>query len=127
MLRRFIIIAICLSLAGMAQLPVTACALLAGLPGECSQPASEQHCNQMDRMSPPDEVKVASDPSCCRVIQAPLPEAQSKADAPEAGAEAVPSASFLVLPPQPIGTADSVGSRILSPPNLQPLLCVFLI
>ena len=127
MLRRPIIVAICLSLAGMAQLPLTACALLAGLPAECAQPVSVQHCNQMDRMSPPDEVKVASDASCCQVVQAPLPEAQGKADAPETGAKAILAESFAVLPPQRIESASSAASRILSPPELQPLLCVFLI
>ncbi len=127
MLRRLIFVAICLSLAGMAQLPLTACALLAGLPGECAQPVSEQHCNQMDRMSPLQEVKVASDPSCCRVTQAPLPEAQGKADAPEAGAKAVLAESFVVLPARPIESANSADCTILSPPNRQPLLCVFLI
>jgi hypothetical protein len=111
----------------MAQVPLTACALVAGLPADCVRPASEQHCNQMDRMSPPQNIKAASGRSCCQVAQAPVPEAQNKIAAPEAGANVILAESFAVPPAQPVESADPANTTVVSPPHLQSLLCVFLI
>ena len=124
MFRRVLHCVIVFGLVAVAPLPVSACALLAGLPADC-QP--QPHCEQMDAAAPLTSIESAPGQSCCQLSGAPIPQAQTKVSTPDF-AENLPSDVQPVL--------FSHGSEVffpathsddVSPPDRQPLLCVFLI
>jgi hypothetical protein len=130
MFRRVVIVGLALSLVAFAPLPLSACALLASLPGDCSCPGPRSICNHMNMdMSQPD-THVASHPdrSCCRVTSAPLPEAQAKAPTAAAVGMPVVAVAAALLPAPPMRLLPAFEASLdISPPDSQPLLCVFLI
>jgi hypothetical protein len=128
MFRRAIIVGLALSLVAFAPLPLSACALLASLPGDCSCPGPRSMCDHMDMAQTGTYVASHPDRNCCRVTVAPLPDAQAKAST--AAAVGMPVVAVVAaLPPAPpmrLLPAFEVSANI-SPPDPQPLLCVFLI
>lgn len=126
------------ALALMALLPLTGpapvsfCALMMGLPADCAPAAPvDSHCDQMPMPAPaeaPDTTPDNSpDLSCCDAMAAPAPELNVKTMALGALVSLEYVSDNHALPPldgfAPGGDIPSVGS----PPDRQPLLCVFLI
>jgi len=116
-------------LALMGPMPVSACALIMGMPADCAPPVPvESHCEGMpaEPTAPPEPVP-AGDPDCCDSLAAPLPDANVKI----APADAL-AASLVEIPATPVtspvwAAADFDSPPAPSPPDLQTLLCVFLI
>ena len=127
MFRGVLIVALTLCLAAFAPLPLSACALLASLPGDCSCPGPRSICDHMDVAQTGAQVASHPDRNCCRVTSAPLPEAQAKAST--AATIGMPIAGVVAPLPSPAPTRLPIFevSLDISPPDLQPLLCVFLI
>ena len=115
-----------LGLMVLAPAPVSFCAMLANLPGDCAPSTPKSECEQMGMAQPTVELKAASNLSCCQVSKAPLPDASSKVVAPDARAELL-FTQHVVLPPQPRLSLHQQSPQSLSPPDRQQLLCVFLI
>jgi len=124
MLRRSLIFALCLSLAALAPLPLSVCAALAALPSEC------QECQQMGVAEPAGAPHTDFDPACCQLTAAPLPEAVAGA------AKTLAAFASVDVDSVRLSTSVSVAQEIpvrsdlfpaFSPPDRQPLLCVFLI
>ena len=127
-MRRSAIFALGLVVACAASVPLSACAMVAGLPGECAA-VSEQpaDCAAMHGNAAGATVSSSPDGSCCRSLTAPLDPANGKAAAPAPVAIAIaghPSAAPSVAVPSPV-TAEQVPAA--SPPDLHSLFCVFLI
>jgi hypothetical protein len=128
-MRRILSLLIALGVAGLAPLPVSACALLHSHTSECAAPQTATDCERMGmHQAEETSFKVSSgNKSCCIISQAPLPEAQSWA-----GSFAVATnpalASNITVATQPL---ESVWfpdiPKTTSPPQLQSLLCTFLI
>ncbi len=124
--RRSLIFALALSLVGLGQVPLSACALLTSQLAECATPKTQSRCDQMDMDESGTQLVTASDTSCCFVSKAPIPELQPKSSALSLAA--------------PIAVLDPTGDtprrqrllpvvivHDLSPPSLQSLFCTFLI
>ena len=123
---RGIALLLALALGAMAPAPLSACAMLAGLPGDC-QP--KPHCEGMVEEQPAARLEARCDMSCCQVTSAPLPQASGtvkKASTPEAGVT-LDMPEPLLLPATPFVRAEASPPREISPPERQALLCVFLI
>jgi hypothetical protein len=126
LVRRSLIFALALGLVGLGPVPFSACALLSSKLAECATPKTQSRCDQMNMDESGTQLVTASDPSCCFISKAPIPQLQYKA-------------SDLSLA-TPIAVLDPTGDtpqiqrlppmlnvRDLSPPTLQSLLCTFLI
>ena len=125
MLKRASALVICLMLALLAPLPLSACAALAGLPAEC-QP--EPECAAMDSMEACATMAMQMDStSCCQVSAAPLPQAQQKVATPDISADPLPVLHLAVAVVQPDFDAAAVSWNEHSPPDVQSVLCTFLI
>ncbi len=145
MLRRILISALCVCLANMASMPLSACATLMKLPSECdpatsplARTNSDSHCEQMANEaaeSPQNATRLLNGAllgaaGCCNMTSAPVPDAGERAfQSGAASAQAVmeDSAGIAAVP----AIRDS-ESRNDSPPILhtfdnQALLCTFLI
>ena len=127
MVRRGLIIALALSLAGLGPVPLSACALFSSKLVECATPKTESRCDQMNMDESGAKFAAGPDTSCCYISNAPLPESQYVA--PELSLTATPavvSDATRDLPRlQGVRLADVAQN--LSPPPLQSLLCTFLI
>ncbi|SRR6266849_2477765 len=124
--RRSLIFALALSLVGLGQVPLSACALLTSQLAECATPKTQSRCDQMNMDASGTQLVSASDTSCCSISQAPIPQSQFK------GSDFSLAAPIAVLDP----TGDTprrqrllpvVIVHDLSPPSLQSLFCTFLI
>jgi hypothetical protein len=124
-------------LALLGPAPLSACAMWMQLPGGCAGPAPSEtaaepqaasHCEHMSLPAPaPDEsVGASSDLSCCVAKDVPLP-AQPKQTAPEISADSTGVAHVDVAPAIASRAVETFSNIEHSPPDLQPLLCVFLI
>src|SRR5712692_3260609 len=123
--RRSLTFALALSLVGLGQVPLSACALLTSRLAECATPKTQLQCDQMNMDESGAQLVAAPDTSCCLVSNAPVPQFQYEA-------------SGLALA-APVAVLDPTGDtpRIqrlpaliehdISPPSLQSLLCTFLI
>lgn len=124
MLRTLAIIVI-LSLLGLGPVPLSACALMSAKSAECSAPQTQSLCENM--ASPGENFHFAApwNASCCRT-QAPVPV--SKYDSPASAVDIAAARSPASLH-SPIHTAVFPEFEFLdtSPPNLQSVLCTFLI
>jgi hypothetical protein len=125
--RRSLIFALALSLAGLGPVPLSACAFFSSKVAECATPKTESRCNEMNMDGSGARVSAAPDMSCCFVLKSPVLESQYK-----------PSSLSLKGAPAVLG--DLMGDTVrvqpalpalvaqdLSPPPLQSLLCTFLI
>ena len=126
MLRRTLSLSILLGLLILAPTPLSICAMLADLPGECTQPSAQPDCEQMEMVQPSVAMKVGGDLLCCQVSEAPMPQAPGNVIAPQASVETLRSDRLVALS-QPDRLAHSELSPAVSPPDRQQLLCVFLI
>ena len=126
MLKRALSLFLVLGLFFLAPTPLSLCAMLANLPGDCIQPSAQPECAQMDMAQPPGALKAPDDLSCCQVSEAPMPQAPGKVVAPQASVETLHPAHLVVLS-QPDRLAHLELSPVVSPPDRQQLLCVFLI
>jgi hypothetical protein len=128
-MRRILSLLIALGLAGLAPLPVSACALLHSHASECAGPQTATDCERMGMQQAEEtSVKVSSgNKSCCIISQAPLPEAQEWAG--DFAVAAPPAfASITIVAMNPVVRAwppDTAWDS--SPPPRQSLLCTFLI
>jgi hypothetical protein len=130
MFRRVVIVGLVLSLVAFAPLPLSACALLASLPGDCFCPEPRSICDHMnmDMAQPDTHVAAHPDRNCCRVTSAPLPEAQAKAPTAAAVGMPVVAVAAALPPAPPMRLLPAFEASLdISPPDSQPLLCVFLI
>ena len=137
MLRRVSIIGLAVGLALLGPAPLSACAIWMQLPGECApattapvpQPKAASHCEQMAVPQPSSHAQLfaPADSSCCIVKNVPLPAAQSKQVAPVVSIDANRAPQTDLAPAPAPRAAEIVASYEHSPPDLQPLLCVFLI
>jgi len=126
MLRRILSLSILLGLLILAPTPLSICAMLADLPGECTQPSVQPDCERMEMVQPSVAMMAGGDLSCCQISQAPVPEAPGKVIAPQASVETLRT-DHLVALPQPDRLAHLELPLVVSPPDRQQLLCVFLI
>lgn len=138
MQRRLLISMLCLSLAGLAPVPLSACAMLMASPADCSPAPAKaapavSHCEQAATAEGANQDTFQADASklpCCELRAAPAPDASagiSKVNvAPasaslEDGPQAVPSQALDRT------IAQTEFEQFTSPPDRQPLLCTFLI
>jgi hypothetical protein len=121
----------CLLLAAAGPEAMAACAAMAGLGADCRPPA-QSHCEAAPSESPapaaPEQEPLPSGGfPCCRILAAPRPQVVAQ-EAPLAASFDVASAlsSDLVAP---VATRNRAPEDVpdVSPPDRQPLLCVFLI
>jgi hypothetical protein len=138
MKRRLLISMLCLSLAGLAPAPLSACAMLMASPTDCAPAPAESaptasHCEQAvsAKGTNQDTLRAnASELPCCTSKAAPVPDAgaglgkvnftQASAS-PESGPQAIAGHAL----ERPISQTDL--EQFTSPPDRQPLLCTFLI
>ena len=106
--------------------PLSLCAIFAGLPGDCAQSPHRPECEQMGMAQAAVELEAESNQSCCQVSQAPVPEAPGKVVAPQTSVKTL-RPDHLVALPQPDRLAHLELPPVVSPPDRQQLLCVFLI
>lgn len=126
LLRRSLIFALALSLAGLGQVPLSGCVLRNSKLAECVTPKTQSQCDQMNMGESATQFFAPAATSCCSVSKAPIPQLQSKTSelslsphvAIHDGTCKVPR--IHQLPPVRIVQDPS-------PPSLQSLLCVFLI
>jgi hypothetical protein len=126
LVRRSLIFALALSLAGLGPVPLSACALLSSKLAECATPKTQSQCAQMNMDESGTQLVAASDPSCCLISKAPIPQLQYKASdlflaAPIAVLDPTGDTPRIQLLPPVLMVQD------LSPPSVQSLLCIFLI
>jgi hypothetical protein len=137
MLRRISIFGLAVGLAVLGPAPLSACAIWMQLPGECApgtsapapQPKAANHCEEMNvpQASSDAQLSAPVDASCCVVKNVPLPASQSKQAAPVVSIDANRVAQ-MDMAPVPAPRATQIENNFEhSPPDLQPLLCVFLI
>lgn len=112
-----------LALVLAASVPVSACAMLAGLPAEC-QP--DPHCAEMASADPDVVIAAGATPQpCCQIAAAPTAESR-QGKAPEKNA----ARTEMAVKPALVLFATREKAALLpisgSPPS-QSLLCVFLI
>jgi hypothetical protein len=126
LVRRSLIFALALGLVGVGPVPLSACALLSSKLAECATPKTQFQCAQMNMAERGTQLVAASDPSCCFISKAPIPQLQYQAS------DLSLAAPIAVLDP----TGDTPRMQLLppvlvvqdhSPPALQSLLCIFLI
>jgi hypothetical protein len=141
MQRRILVSMLCLSLASLAPMPLSACAMLMALPTECAPALADKapqvsHCEhtmvsgtQADENAATLQANTSQLP-CCQLTSAPSPDASAGA----AKVKVVPANAPLTNAPQANTTkifdraaARAEHQQFTSPPDRQPLLCTFLI
>ena len=137
MARRVSIFGMVVGLALMGPAPLSACAMWMQLPGGCGGPVPAQaaaepqpasHCEHMALPAPASDerMRATSDMSCCAAKNVPLAE-QQKQTAPEVSADSARVAQPDLAPIAAPRPSEFSQNQEHSPPDLQPLLCVFLI
>jgi hypothetical protein len=126
MLRRGLIMALVLNLVALVPVPLSACAILSGLDGQCQCPVTKE-CGRSAQTAARNSGPVIS--CLCVQSEAPFPQAVQSAINP---APIVLAVNF-VLPaaPDPLASRAALTSMLaasdLAPPGGQARLCVFLI
>jgi hypothetical protein len=126
MVRCTTILALSLSLAAFAVWPIGSCDLFAAQASLCNRGSAATDCVCPDRAPQPVEIEGTADNACCGITQAPPPDSSAPVSAPEASTEPLPPPESFILP-QPAREFSALSLPVVSPPELQPLLCVFLI
>ncbi len=124
MFERGLTFALCLSLAALVPVPISACAALRDLPAQC-QPQPD--CQQMGMAQPTTSVEASSNSSCCRLREAPVPQLPSKVSVPDAAAHVASVQHSLADDLKPQEQSAPTALETPSPPDRRSLLCVFLI
>src|SRR5215467_3216145 len=126
-MRRSLILALALSMAGLGSVPLSACAIFSSKMAECATPQTKSRCDQMKMDDSIPKVVPAPDASCCSLSNASVPATRQKAS--ELSLAAVPVVVLGIEWNLP-RTREQRPTRIeqaLSPPPLQSFLCTFLI
>lgn len=133
---RWTALALAFLLSLLGPQPLSACALMMGLPADCAPAApAESDCEQMpmpvpsaaEGEVPAEEPTEPADPSCCASLAAAVPESNVQVAAAD-GLLPLAETSDSEVPPNPVAVAPLQAVRpSASPPDRQPLLCVFLI
>ena len=123
-MRRVLSFLVALGLAGVAPLPVSACALVSSQPSECANLQTKTECERMgmDQAEKPPVTVSNAGKNCCVVSEAPLPEAQTWTGSFSVATAPAPASSITIE-----STWFSEVKQDLSPPPLRSLLCTFLI
>ncbi|MBS1842494.1 MAG: hypothetical protein JSS69_16795 [Acidobacteria bacterium] len=125
-MRRLLIFALALSLAGLGAMPLSECAFLTSKLAECATPQTQSQCDNMNMNQDDAPVLKASQTSCCILSGAPIPQSQHKTFELSAELATVgldqPIDSPRMQPPLPFSVVQNP-----SPPSLQSLHCTFLI
>ncbi len=124
MLRRNVALALCLSLVALASLPVSPCSMLAGLPAQCRP---RPHCLETGKQEPLTSIEAPVELSCCQLSETPVPQAQDKPAAPQITANVARDPQVSAADTRPARAHDLNAFESASPPDRQPVLCVFLI
>jgi hypothetical protein len=133
MLRRILICGLCLSLAWMAALPLSVCALAANLPADCAEPpisSSSHDCGEMAMQAAHPALAVETGDSCCAKTAAPVPESLAggvKFVPPALASPALDGDDATALPAESRHTELARFRLQASPSDLHSLFCVFLI
>jgi len=125
--RRSLLFALALSMAGLGPVPLSACAIFTSKMAECATPQTKSRCNQMNMDESIPKVAAAPNASCCSLSNAPLSATRQKMS--ELSLAAFP---IVVLGSEwkLLRTKEQRPTQIeqaLSPPPLQSVLCTFLI
>ena len=128
---------LCLSLAGLAPMPLSACAMWMAAPANCalandSAESSSQCESAMDMAGMgQDSIQAgASKLPCCELVAAPLPDASagiSIVKVTPAVPSEVSSQQMISIKLFEQAAAVSDVKQFATPPDTQPLLCTFLI
>ena len=125
-MRRSLIFALALSLAGLGAMPLSECAFLTSKLAECATPQTQSQCDNMNMNKSDAPVLKASEKSCCILSGAPIPQSQQKTFELSAALATVgldrPIDSPRTEPLPPISVVQNP-----SPPSFQSLHCTFLI
>lgn len=127
MVRRALIFVLGLSLAGLGQLPLSACAFFSSRLAECATPKTQSRCENMEMQESGIRLAASPDTSCCFTSNAPLSEQQYKAS----NLTLTVSTQTVPDPLDDIPRVRQLPPVLLvqnfSPPAFQSLLCTFLI
>lgn len=115
-------------MAGLASVPLSACAILSSKMAECATPQTQSQCDhQMNMDEGAAKVAAAPNGSCCSLSDVPTPATQEKAfELSVAAAPVVVLDIVRKVPGAPEQQPEQV-EQALAPPPLQSLLCTFLI
>jgi hypothetical protein len=134
MLRRLSITGLALGLVLLGPAPLSACAMWMQLPGECAPalpappPEPASHCDHLKQAAAGEaSVSGALDASCCVVKNVAQPASQSKQLTPQFTLAATASQQPQIIAAAAPRAIEAEFRFEHSPPDLQPLLCVFLI
>ena len=126
MARRTIVAVLCLELLTLGLGSAFACNLFAVQQGMCERGSNSPDCVCPESSSQPAKLVSPADSACCAITQAP-PLESSINFTPAASAAALVRTNFHFAPPRAVEHPSPAFPRVVSPPDLQPLLCVFLI
>lgn len=125
-MKRLLIFALALSLAGLGSVPLSACALFNSPLTECATAQTQSQCDHMNMEKNGVRLSAAPSASCCDLSKAPAPQTNDeKLSAPLAAHVAVVNLTY-DIPAVHRMPFVSVAKDI-SPPPAQSLLCTFLI
>jgi hypothetical protein len=125
-MRRSLIFALALSLAGLGAMPISECAFLTSILAECATPQTQSQCDNMNLNNSDAPVLKASESSCCILSGAPIPQSQHKTFEFSAELATVGLDRPIDSPrTQPLPPFSVVQNP--SPPSFQSLHCTFLI
>ncbi len=127
LMRRLLITALTLSLAGLGVSPLSICTLFSSKAAECATPQTEARCDRMDMENSGVKVSAAPNASCCALSQAPIPASQQNSSQVSlVSLHAIVSKSVWLSLPL-LRERPSHAAPDVSPPLLQSFLCTFLI
>ena len=126
MVRRALIFALGLSMAGLGLVPLSACGIFTSRLGECATPETQARCDQMNAEEGTTQLAAAPDASCCSLSNAPVPAVQ-KASEFSAAASLVVVLEISQELPRSVEQRPTQLEQAFSPPGLQSFLCTFLI
>ena len=125
-MRRSLIFALALSLAGLGAMPLSECAFLTSKLAECATPQTQSQCDNMNMNKSDAPVLKASEKSCCILSGAPIPQSQHKTFELSAELATIGFDRPIDSPrTQPLPPFSVVQNP--SPPSFQSLHCTFLI
>ncbi len=125
-MRRLLIFALALTLAGLGPVPLSACALFHSPFTECATPQTQSQCDHMNMEESGIRLSAASAASCCDLSKAPVSQAKHEKFSVSLAVRAAVVYSTYDVPAVHRMPFVSVAKDI-SPPPTQSLLCTFLI
>ena len=126
-MRRSLIFALALSMAGLGPVPLSACAIFSSKMAECATPQTKSRCDQMNMDESIPKVAAAPNSSCCSLSNAPVPATRQKMSEPSLAAVPILVLDMSWKLPRIKEQRPTQIEQALSPPPLQSLFCTFLI